>query len=1101
MPGEDKQCCAGLKSISASVGDGRTCSLTAGYFCSACGNGQCEGPESACNCPEDCPCPEGMTESFFCSDQVTRVPWCACSNGKWVCVTSPESQCPATVCGNGICEPGETWDKTWCSEDCPPVPPHCICPDVYEPVCGADGKTYPNSCEATCIGRVSIECGGECPCFPVCGDGICEDIERTEQYACRQDCPCQCPIMDEPVCGTDGRAYPNPCEAMKCGGVDVACSGTCPCPTPICGDGVCGYREDCPVDCCPVNDVCPDGVTIPCKLVGSECICDKPCPLPPECWEEKDPQGFVHVICNVTTVCPVIPMGWEEKCIDKGGKPVKWIGPPPSNCPFVDCIFRDIPTDPITPIECPPPEEIDEVLAKCAAMGEEGVIIYKGDCKIAKCKYDPEPPCPPIIYGIEEEMLKKNCFEEGLEVIKDFDPTGCPFLRCGEPGKFREIPEEARKKCMEMGGEFIEKRDEFGYIVFYECIMPGEHEIHIEPIKRVPDTTELLDIAFKLENLKIKLNELGRKTDEIANYYTGIGSPEAERFRRVADMFYSAMGNVDEIKAKLRERLDFITISDLMDVKYDVMYIKDVILKDILYLMLSTGDDVTEVVRGDVRDCGRDGECFDWAFRTCKKVTFRPEGESGPIVEIKGLEGDFCILYASLPEGEGPPPGMIPGVSPPYEMTCRIPDYSLGARDPEQDIFPYCEGSFMEVMKHMAEQPGEISGPGGCTSNIECEEYCSRPENVEECTRFGQKEGFEQKQCSGCLDNGICDPGECPGCPDCPTQTEDEFDLAFRECRPGVYEPPGEGPPRVEIMGLEDGLCVLYASVSEDFSRPPEISPEQWNPPYDMTCRFPDYQLGPPSGPAPDKLLQYCEGSLLEVFTQQTAAGEPVTVVPEGVTDCGMDAGCFETAFRECRQVVFRPQPMMEAKIIGLEDGLCVVYATVPEDAPCCPPDVTQEQWNPPYDMTCRVPDYQLGPPSGEKIFPYCEGSMVDLMIPTAGPSTAQVEVTLETAFRECRPGVYEPPGGQGIPKIEIIGVENSLCVLYSSIPEDTPCPSGIAQEQCSELWNPPYEMTCRFPDYQLGSPSGGDPYQYCEGSLVELMIPTITGGLESQTA
>ena len=30
----------------------------------------------------------------------------------------------------------------------------CVCPDVYRPVCGNDGRTYSNSCEANCKGRL-----------------------------------------------------------------------------------------------------------------------------------------------------------------------------------------------------------------------------------------------------------------------------------------------------------------------------------------------------------------------------------------------------------------------------------------------------------------------------------------------------------------------------------------------------------------------------------------------------------------------------------------------------------------------------------------------------------------------------------------------------------------------------------------------------------------------------------------------------------------------------------------------------------------------------------------------------------------------------------
>lgn len=37
----------------------------------------------------------------------------------------------------------------------------CFCLQVYEPVCGINGKTYSSSCEANCAG-VSIKSSGEC---------------------------------------------------------------------------------------------------------------------------------------------------------------------------------------------------------------------------------------------------------------------------------------------------------------------------------------------------------------------------------------------------------------------------------------------------------------------------------------------------------------------------------------------------------------------------------------------------------------------------------------------------------------------------------------------------------------------------------------------------------------------------------------------------------------------------------------------------------------------------------------------------------------------------------------------------------------------------
>ncbi len=115
----------------------------------------------------------------------------------------------------GVCDPTSPFGQ------CAPVPQ--ACPLYWDPVCGCDGNTYGNECEAD-MARVSILHHG--PCDQLCGgiaglpcgpgefckfpDGTCDIADR--QGVCRP-IPTACPDVWIPVCGCDGVTYGNECEA------------------------------------------------------------------------------------------------------------------------------------------------------------------------------------------------------------------------------------------------------------------------------------------------------------------------------------------------------------------------------------------------------------------------------------------------------------------------------------------------------------------------------------------------------------------------------------------------------------------------------------------------------------------------------------------------------------------------------------------------------------------------------------------------------------------------------------------------------------------------------------------------------------------------
>ncbi len=217
--------CGGFMGLTC--GPGEFCDLDAGFCHGADIAGICVTPPRGCPDVFDpvCGC-DGVTYSNDCERIVAKAQLDHTGACARRCV-------PAAVgpLAGGTCDPGEVCVPPEGICEMPIDGGVCVrlpdaCPAVVLPVCGCDGATYGNACEALRAG-VTVAHPGPCDlttgCLPgQCPPGTaCVALPGTCDVGAPSLClpvPGDCGLLSDPVCGCDGVTYTSLCDAAGNGG-------------------------------------------------------------------------------------------------------------------------------------------------------------------------------------------------------------------------------------------------------------------------------------------------------------------------------------------------------------------------------------------------------------------------------------------------------------------------------------------------------------------------------------------------------------------------------------------------------------------------------------------------------------------------------------------------------------------------------------------------------------------------------------------------------------------------------------------------------------------------------------------------------------------
>lgn len=223
--------------------------------------------------------------------------------------------------------------------------------------------------------------------------------------------------------------------------------------------------------------------------------------------------------------------------------------------------------------------------------------LDESGCKVIACENEkPKKYCGNVCVDYSYDTIKEikeNCYSSGGTILVQMDEAGCTDYVCQNSTTTEcithidDIPKEKYITCEENGGKIVSKTDANGFVLHFECVGIPKNENATINKSILSDSTKLLELALKLETLKLEINKTIDKISILAEYYTNKGDiTGAAKFVKATELLKEGVIKIDEVKKLIKDNANNFSEENATQVRETIRKIKEKILNEVLMVLL-----------------------------------------------------------------------------------------------------------------------------------------------------------------------------------------------------------------------------------------------------------------------------------------------------------------------------------------------------------------------------------------------------------------------------------------------------------------------------------------------------------------------------------